>query len=79
MSVIVIVIESSLFGQYIRLIYTSFIDPNPAALKFGCEFPLAHSHVLDLFYIDDCLAGANTPKQALELQATARSTQQRRV
>ena len=59
--------------------YTRVIDPNPAAHKFGCEFPLAYSHVLDLFYTDDCLAGANTPEQALELQATARSTQQRRV
>jgi len=42
------------------------------AHKFGSEFPLAYSHVFDSFYVDDCLAGADTPEQALELHKQLR-------
>ncbi len=42
------------------------------AHDFGDSFPLAKSHVLSSFYVDDLLAGANTPEEALQLQQQLR-------
>ena len=42
------------------------------ASDFGDSFPTASSHVFTSFYVDDLLAGANTPEEALELHTSLR-------
>ena len=37
------------------------------AQDFGAAFPRASLHVQSSFYVDDCLAGASTPQEALAL------------
>ena len=43
------------------------------ALEFGHEYPLAKPHMTTSFYVDDLLAGANTPEQAFLLQQELRA------
>lgn len=43
------------------------------ALDFGQDHPSASSHVHASFYVDDLLAGANSPKEALALQTSLRA------
>ena len=43
-----------------------------SASDFGKDYPLAKDHVANLFYVDDCLAGADTPQEAVELQQQLR-------
>ena len=38
------------------------------ALDFAHEFPLAVKAVNESFYVDDCLTGADTVEEAIELQ-----------
>ena len=38
------------------------------ALDFAHEFPLAAKVVDESFYVDDCLTGADTVEEAIELQ-----------
>ena len=42
------------------------------AQDFGYQFPLAKDHVLNSFYVDDLLAGADSPEDALQLQRQLR-------
>ena len=42
------------------------------ALDFGDQFPLAKPHVMNSFYVDDLLAGADYPDEALQLQQQLR-------
>ena len=42
------------------------------AQDFGDQFPLAKDHVLNPFYVDDLLAGADSPEDALQLQRQLR-------
>ena len=37
------------------------------ALDFAHEFPLAAKSVDESFYVDDCLTGADTVEEAIEL------------
>ena len=37
------------------------------ALDFAHEFPLAAKSVDESFYVDDCLTGADTIEEAIEL------------
>ena len=39
----------------------------------GHQYPIATSHVFKSFYVDDCLAGADTPDEALELHQELRN------
>ena len=43
------------------------------ATDFGQEHSLANSHVFKSFYVDDCLAGADTPQEAIQLQQQLRA------
>ena len=43
------------------------------ALDFGHDYPLAKPHMTTSFYVDDLLAGANTPEQASLLQQELRA------
>ena len=43
------------------------------ATDFGHEYPLASPHVQTYFYVDDCLAGADTPHEAAQLQQQLRA------
>ena len=43
------------------------------ALDFAHEFPLAAKVVNESFYVDDCLTGADTVEEAIELQTQLRS------
>ena len=43
------------------------------ALDFAHEFPLAVKAVNESFYVNDCLTGADTVEEAIELQAQLRS------
>ncbi len=42
------------------------------AHDFGDSFPLAKPHVFSSMYVDDCLAGANTPEEAIDLYSQLR-------
>lgn len=42
------------------------------AHDFGQDYPQANLHLFSSFYVDDCLAGADTPQQALQLQQQLR-------
>ena len=42
------------------------------AYDFGEQFPLARPHVLSSCFVDDVLAGANTPEEAIHLQQELR-------
>ena len=39
----------------------------------GHQYPIATSHVFKSFYVNDCLAGADTPDEALELHQELRN------
>ena len=39
---------------------------------FGDSYPIAKSHVMSSFYIDDCLAGSDSPQEAIELYSQLR-------
>ena len=43
------------------------------AVDFGKDLPLAKQYVFRSFYVDDCLAGANTPQEAAQLSQDLRS------
>ena len=43
------------------------------ALDFGHSYPLAKRHMTTSFYVDNLLAGANTPEQASQLQQELRA------
>ena len=43
------------------------------ALDFGHEYPLAKPHMTTSFYVDDLLAGSNTPEKAFLLQQELRA------
>ena len=47
------------------------------ARDHGTERPLASSHIMDSFYVDDLLAGAQTEEEAVQLFSTLRSILQR--
>ena len=38
------------------------------ATDFASEYPLASKHVFKSFYVDDCLAGAESTEEAVQLQ-----------
>ena len=42
------------------------------AHDFGEEFTLAKPHIFSSFYVDDCLAGADSPENAIKLQQQLR-------
>ena len=42
------------------------------AQDFGQDYPKANLHLFISFYVHDCLAGADTPQQALQLQQQLR-------
>ena len=43
------------------------------ATDFASEYPLASKHVFKSFYVDDCLAGAESTEEAVQLQQQLRS------
>ena len=43
------------------------------AEHFGHEFSLAPPHIYNSFYVDNLLAGASTPEEAITLQSQLRS------
>ena len=47
------------------------------AHDFGNDFPLAKEHVLSSFYVDNLLAGANTPEEAINFQQELRKLLQK--
>ena len=47
------------------------------ALDFGNEFTLAKPHIFSSFYVDDCLAGADSPDNAIKLQQQQRNLLQK--
>ena len=42
------------------------------AHDFGDSYPIAKSHVMSSFYVDDCLSGADSPQEAIELYSQLR-------
>ena len=50
-----------------------YLAVQQAASDFGQPFPIASSHVLSSFYVDDLLAGANTPQEALDVHRNLRT------
>ena len=47
------------------------------AHDFGEEFTLAKPHIFSSFYVDDCLAGADSPENAIKLQQQLRNLLQK--
>ena len=47
--------------------YAANMSIKQNSLDFASEYPLAADVVSKSFYVDDCLSGADTPEQAVEL------------
>ena len=47
--------------------YAANMSIKQNSLEFASEYPLAADVVNKSFYVDDCLSGADTPEQAIEV------------
>ncbi len=46
----------------------------PTATHFASEYPLASKHFFSSFYVDDCLAGAESTQEAVQLPVTTQES-----
>ena len=53
--------------------YLAIQAQQQVAHDFGHLYPVAHPLILDSFYVDDLLTGADTPEQAQHIQQQTRA------